>query len=203
MPIDYILPIKFYRVGNTSFTDRQVEEMVARTNRKLTNVGIKIEIESISHINSISKAYISLKSKQNELKELLLQYGYQGATKDKFLRVFLVKLDIDEYLGSWSYDPDPNPEYQAAIFITELFNDNSDEAYEAQLYRKENDSLLHELGHTLMWESSHIGGVAANFFHELAELTDDSITPQQSLRLRGEDPGRPADAPNYLRSVLT
>ncbi len=99
---------------------------------------------------------------------------------------------------SWTYDPINDDNWEGAIFITELFNDNSDEAYETRGYLASNDSLLHELGHVLMQEANHFQGSSKNFFHEKSEETDDSITQTQIKRLRGEDSSRPADAPNYL-----
>lgn len=42
MQIDRKLSIDFYRVGSTSFSDAQIDQMVIRTNAKLSSAGIEI-----------------------------------------------------------------------------------------------------------------------------------------------------------------
>lgn len=197
--IDYKLPIRFYQVGETHFDDSHVHTMVARTNSKLHTVGIRIETVSIERTGTKSQSYVSFNGKRAELESLLTSNGYQRGVSDKILRVFLVKIDLDGCYGSWTYDPDTNENLQAAVFITEQFNDNSDDAYAAQGYPKDCDTLLHELGHSLMWEADHVHGASPNFFHDDAQLLDDTITVHQRTRLRGEDQGRPNSVPNYLR----
>ena len=191
-------------MGGASFSDLQIKDMVARTNSKLAknNVGITIEeVGSTIHINKKEFAYVAADDPTNlaspktqELRDLL-DNGQQAGT-DKTLRVFLIKTELDSNHGSWTYDPINDDDLEGAIFITELFNDNSDEAYEAQGYLASNDSLLHELGHVLMQEASHFDKDQFNYFHKYSEKTDDSITTEQIERLRGEDSGRVPDSPN-------
>ena len=203
----YKLPIQFFRVGGTCFSDQQIKDMVARTNSKLTknNVGITIEeVGSTIHINKKEMAYVGAHHPEDltnpktlELRALLV--NGQQTCANKTLRVFLIKAELDQNYGAWTYDPINDDDLEGAIFITELFNDNSDEAYEAQGYLASNDSLLHELGHVLMQEAKHFQGNSKNFFHEMAEATDDSITTAQVKAMRGENTNRTSDAPNYLR----
>lgn len=202
MAIDYRLPIQFYQVGRTHFEDSHILAMVARTNLKLQPVGIEIETLPIQRVGTVAQAYVSQsKQKEPELFDLLTSNGHQPLAIDRILRVFLVKADLDGCHGSWTYDPTDDDEYRAAIFITEQFRDNSDEAYVAQQHPASSDTLLHELGHSLMWEAVHEGSATPNFFHHQSDLLDDSITAEQRIRLRGEDLGRPANARNYLRPV--
>ena len=60
--------------------------------------------------------------------------------------------------------------------------------------------LHHELGHALMQMDTHYTDSEEfkrkNFFHELAEYTDDTILPFQVLRMRGE-----AITTNYFEKV--
>lgn len=195
--IDFILPINVYYVGGAGFSKKQVRDMIARTNRKLysNNTGILIELQDEIIIPNKSMAYVddvdAKRSKQ--LEKLLLN----GSGANKFLRLFLVKTHVPERHGSWTYDPvsDCNivDVWGGAIFITELFNDNNDKRYVDLGLLQSNDTLLHELGHVLMQEGTHYTGTAKNFFHEKAELTDDTILPFQVSRMRGEAP-----IPNYL-----
>ena len=192
--IDKVLPIKVYRVGGTCFTSSQVADMIARTNRKLyqNNTGIRIELKEEVDVPEKSWAYISeaTDKKNDELYQLLSQ---NGAGPNKTLRLFLVKTHLGGH-GSWTYDPitDLDPDvWGGAIFITELYNDNDDLRYADLGFLPSNDSLLHELGHVLMQESTHYNGSQLNFFHDSAEMTDDTIFPQQVFRMRGEVPETP------------
>ncbi len=196
--IDLILPINVYRVGGTCFHSSQVTGMIARTNRKLNanDTGIQIEVQREAVIPDKSMAYVNDvdEKKYKQLEKLLLN----GAGPEKYLRLFLVKAHVTGGYGSWTYDPISELSnadvWSGAIFITELYNDNDDDRYVDLGLDPSNDSLLHELGHVLMQEGAHYNDRSGkNFFHEKAEMTDDTIFPFQVLRMRGE-----ALIPNYL-----
>ncbi|MEW8050187.1 MAG: hypothetical protein AB2809_07400 [Candidatus Thiodiazotropha sp.] len=112
---------------------------------------------------------------------------YCSSPKNR-IRIFLVKADLDHRNDSWTYDPLEDSANTAvwggAIFITELFNDNSDERYVDMGYLPTNDSLLHEIGHVLLQDKRHYNGPKNNFFHAKSEMTDDTIHSSQIKIMR-------------------
>ncbi len=188
--IDLVLPLDVYRVGGTCFSTSQVAAMVDRTNRKLfaNDTGIKIEVQNETSIPDPDKslAYVS-----DGNVEQLLQHG---VAQNKNVRLFLVKAEVSDRIGSWTYDPIPTGNdpaiWSGAIFITELYNDNDDNCYISLGFEPTNDSLLHELGHVLMKEGTHFEDPAdptkKNFFHKEAKYTNDEILPSQVARMRNE-----------------
>ena len=203
--IDLHLPVLVYRVGGTAFLKDQVKEMIHRTNEKLyeQNTGIKIVWENdIEIVTEKSFAYVYYDQDVGymNLRELLKN----GADSGK-LRIFLVKVDVSEHSGSWTYDPIDSVEsdeypnlWRGAIFITEQFNDNSDQRYKDMGYPESSDTLLHELGHVLMQDETHYSGDKYNFMHELPEYLDSTIFPSQVSRMRGDPKPRQRHTPYYL-----
>ena len=187
MAIDFKLPVSVYRVGQTCFSSNQVTSMVDRTNSKLATAGIEITIDSRANVPDDELAYVyqGIPNGYDNLVRLLTD---NGSGPNKQLRVFLVKVDFDYRNDSWTYDPvaDSADEdiWGGAIFITELYNENTDSVYRDLGYPPSSDSLLHEIGHVLMREANHYNGPQRNFFHEDALKLDDTIFPSQISKLR-------------------
>jgi len=185
--IDLELPVCVYRVGDTAFSDDQVAWMITRTNCKLKVARIRVVVEKTVDIAVKTLAYVDdVEGPQQNIYQLLA-YG-AGPVDDKTLRIFLVKNHIRTCDGSWTYDPvdEPDDEYLwgGAIFITELYNDNSDECYYQLGYPETSDSLLHELGHVLMQQKEHYDGPYCNFLHIESAQLDDTIFADQIERMR-------------------
>ncbi|MCA9110930.1 MAG: hypothetical protein KDA52_13350 [Planctomycetaceae bacterium] len=186
-PVDFWLYVDVYRVGGTAFSDCQVARMVERTNSKLTATGIQVAVNSTTHIDEPSFAYVSYQVSPRQNIHRLLAYG---AGPEKTLRLFLVKWDADNRYGSWTFDPlDQGLDvdlWGGAIFITELFNDNDNDRYVDMGYLPQNDTLLHEIGHVLLQEKDHYSGPHYNFLHEDSSWADDTIFPDQIAKMHGD-----------------
>ncbi|MCG7872450.1 MAG: hypothetical protein JAZ11_10160 [Candidatus Thiodiazotropha lotti] len=203
MVIDLELPVWIYRVGETCFSNDQIRAMINRTNKKLSPCGIEVVIERTSEVKENSYAYVNVDTEAGYQNHVDLLKSYRPIAESR-LRIFLVKADISYQHGSWTYDPIASPQdeeiWRGAIFITELFNNNSDQSYVDMGYLPNNDSLLHEIGHVLMQEKDHYDGPHSNFFHSRAEMTDDTIFPSQIHRMRDTLRNSPHD---YLTRIST
>jgi len=172
------IPLEFFRVKGVPFSDLDIAAMTARTTAKLRRARLRIKVLGITEIGPADLAKVD---SQNI--ETLLSYGDPVNT----IRVFLVSEDLDYQNDSWTYDPLLEPagiHWKNAIFITDRFSKNDDQHYEDLGYLPSADTLLHELGHVLMQEATHVFGPKTNFFHEDSEFADDTLTREQIDALR-------------------
>lgn len=174
------LPVQIYRVASVSFSNAQVQKMLQRTNLKLSKAGIRIVMPD--KIKQIPRPDLAVINEYNI--ENILRYGSLSS-----LRIFLVQKDAQYGNESWTYDPvydKTAPSFwRGAIFITEIWADNSNRSYAQGGFQPTADTLLHELGHVLMQQADHLKDRRNNnFMHNWAEHLDDTITPAQVLRMR-------------------
>ncbi len=173
------VPLQIVRVGSAAFSRAQIDAMLSRTNRKLAPAGIAVFEYSYDELGPETLSDVTA-----ENIETILQHRAESG----LLRLFLIREDRYYGLQSWTYDPYDlatyPPFYRGAIFITQAFNENSDEHYVQMGYQPTNDTLLHELGHVLMQSGDHYREQVDNFFHESGDRTNDAMTDEQIARLR-------------------
>ena len=160
----FVLAIAAFWLEKSGTLNRWVEQELAR---RLGPIAGEI------HVHEKSLAYVYQTDPRQIGYDNHVKLLNNGSGANKLVRIFFVKADLDNTPrnDSWTYDPllDPQAEdlWGGAIFITELFNDNSNDRYEDMGYLKTNDTLLHELGHVLMQEENHYAGPQRSFVSAL------------------------------------
>lgn len=187
------IPLRIYRVGGVPFTDTEVGNIIQRTNSKLAKLNIRINASTVSDIGHASQAIVNIEPPADtaDHKDLLLH----GSGLDQPLRLFLVKSNANGSFA-WTYEPvDISKDewlWGGAIFLTEYWRDTSDQSQIAKNYHAMHDSILHELGHVLLRQSTDFDmGKVYNFMNKNIAYLDDTIAPEQARKMRGEPPYAP------------
>lgn len=175
-----VIELAIFRVGQVQFTDEQIQKMIKRTESKLQALPLKIQYKVHSDLWPLHTGEMS----EKDVELLLTTAPY---VPKPTLKVFLIKKDLTHQLDSWTYNPlidsENHSPWEGVIFINELFNTNTDEHYKKLGYLPSNDTLMHELGHILLDRADHDKGSEFNFFHDLAEKTNDHISSEQRQRM--------------------